>query len=286
MSAIDTIIKDINALKPIPQIAHQILACTEDPNRSISDIADIVLYDPLITATLLRICNSAYFNLPRRIDSIKEAISYLGLEQVIELVLLKSGADVLNNKQEGYGLHEGELWHNAVASAIVAKELSEKLNITPRNRIFTGALLKDIGKIILDRFVSNAFNNINKLVKNDGYSFREAEKAVIGIDHAELGGIIAKKWKFSPQLTTIITHHHLAAPEKRKDPEIAVVYVSDMVCNMMGVGVGVDALAYRFHEDALKNLGISPMDLEALMAVFGEKLNRVQALIHDAGPSE
>ena len=82
MNAIQDLIKEIKNLKPIPQIANQIMAIVENPNASLSDVADIILYDPMTTANLLRICNSAYFALPRKVESVHEAVTLLGLEQV------------------------------------------------------------------------------------------------------------------------------------------------------------------------------------------------------------
>lgn len=279
MSSIEELLKEIEHLKPIPAVVNQIMAAVEKPDSSMAEIAEIIMYDPSITANILKICNSAYFSLPRKIDSVQDAVTMMGIEQVVDIVLLKSGAENLQNGQEGYGLHEGELWKHAVSSALIARTLAEKKGSMNKHIIFTAALLKDIGKVILDRFVSDSYEKIDTLVANEGFSFREAEKKVIGIDHAELGGIIAKLWDFSPKMINMIRHHHLNDDEGKNDLDTQILYVADNVCMMMGIGVGADGLAYRFHKDVLEKLTISPVDLQGIIASFGEEMQKVEDLL-------
>ncbi len=279
MSAIQELIKEIKNLTPIPQITNQIMATVENPNASLSDVADIILYDPMTTANILRVCNSAYFGLSRKVESVHDAVALLGLEQVLDIVLLKSGAANLKKKQEGYGLDEGDLWRYSVSSALIARELAQKKQLPSTQLVFTSALLKDIGKVILNRFVGDSFAKINDLVQNQGLSFKEAEKKVIGADHAELGGLVASNWKFSEKMVYIIQNHHLSDDRARSDLETCLVYLSDIICMMMGIGVGSDGLAYRFYDQVIKDLGFTEKDLQEIIAGFGENIAKVEELI-------
>ena len=279
MSAIKELIKEIDNLKPIPAVVNQIIAVSEDPASSLGDIAEIILYDPVITANILRMSNSAFYNLPRRVESVQEAISFMGMDQVIDMVLMKSGVANISKGQLGYGLHEGELWKHAVSSALIARDLAEKKGSQHKQMIFTAALLKDIGKVILDRFVGHSFQKIDDLVKNQGFSFKEAEKKIIGIDHAELGGLVAEMWDFSEKMVGMIKNHHLNDEAAREDLDTQILYVADNVCMMMGIGGGADGLAYRFHKDVLKKLGITPVDLQEIIASFGSQMKKVEDLL-------
>ncbi|MFA5906772.1 MAG: HDOD domain-containing protein, partial [Desulfobacula sp.] len=187
MSAIQEVVKEIKSLKPIPAVIHQILEVVDKPDSSLAEVANIIQYDPAVTADVLRTCNSAYFGLKQPAESIKDAVSLLGLDQVVQIVLMKSGIKLLSGKQEGYGLHEGAMWKYSVSSALIAKQIAVRLSLNNKNTIFTAALLKDIGKTVLDRFVLQSFEKISALVMDEGLSFREAEKKIIGVDHTELG---------------------------------------------------------------------------------------------------
>jgi len=116
------------------------------------------------------------------------------------------------------------------------------------------------------------------LVRNENFCFREAEKKVFGVDHAELGGIIAKKWSFSDKLVFIILNHHLHNKTAHQDMETCIVYLGDTVCMMMGIGVGSDGLAYRFYKEVLNTLDISEMKLQKIMMDFAQNINKLDFL--------
>lgn len=280
MSSLQYLLAEIQNLKPIPAVTHQLLEVVDNPDSSMEDIANVIQYDPVMTANVLRACNSAYFGLKHPAESIKDAVSMLGTDQVIELVLLKSGAASFSGSQEGYGLEEGEMWRYSVSSAVIAKQMAAKLGLANKNTIFTASLIKDIGKIILEKYVARVRNKILELVEKEDLSFREAEKKLLGIDHAELGAMIAKTWKFSPKMVKIIRHHHLADDTMIKDKEVAVVYLADCVCMMIGVGGGSDGLAYRFKDQALRELGLNADDLALIIADYGANMQEIENLLH------
>lgn len=280
MSSLQYLLAEIQNLKPIPAVTQQLLEVVDNPDSSMEDIANVIQYDPVMTANVLRACNSAYFGLKHPAESIKDAVSMLGTDQVIELVLLKSGAASFSGSQEGYGLEEGEMWRYSVSSAVIAKQMAAKLGLANKNTIFTASLVKDIGKIILEKYVARVRHKILDLVEKENLSFREAEKKVLGIDHAELGAMIAKTWKFSPKMVKIIRHHHLADETMIKDKEVAVVYLADCICMMIGVGVGSDGLAYRFRDQTLRELGIGADDMALIIAEYGANMQEIENLLN------
>jgi putative nucleotidyltransferase with HDIG domain len=279
MFDITSIMKKIDSLKPIPQVAHKIMSIVEDPESSLSELSKVIEYDSSVTANLLKVANSAYFGRPGKFDSVHQAIVYLGMDHVVDLVLLASGADNLKPEQTGYDLQKGDLWKYSVLSALIARELSEKKSIGKPHLIFTAALLKDIGKVILDQYVGDVIKEINAIVVDQDLTFREAEKQVIGIDHAELGGMVAKSWNFSPKMVEIIQNHHQPQKSSISEMESSIVYLADTICMMMGVGGGLDGLAYRFHKEVVKRLQFTERDLQEIMAMFGEKLEHVESLV-------
>jgi putative nucleotidyltransferase with HDIG domain len=280
MNYINKIIKDIDKLKPIPQVANKIMSIVEDRDSSLSELADVVVYDTALTANLLKMCNSAYFGLSKQVDSVHQAVVYMGMDQVVDLVSMIGGAENLKQAQSGYDLDEGELWRYSVSSALIARELAEKKGSKNNHLVFTAALLKDIGKVILNQYVAEASENITNLVSERGYSFTAAEKEVIGIDHAELGGMVAEKWKFSPKMEELIRNHHLSEESSRSDFETCIVFLADTICMMMGIGGGSDGLAYKFHRGVVESLNFSEKDIQEVMAGFGEKFQQVEELVN------
>jgi len=279
MSDIKSIIKKIDHLTPIPQVASKVMSIAEDPKSSMYDLSKVIIYDTAVTANLLKVVNSAYFGLPEKVDSVHQAIVYLGMAQVVDLVLLSVSGENLQTAQEGYDLEAGELWKYSVSSALLARELAEKKGVKETHLIFTAALLKDIGKVILNQYVKDSFDKINALVTKQNFTFREAEKEVIGIDHAELGGMVAENWKFSPKMIEIIRHHHRPQEASISEFESAIVYMADTICMMMGIGVGSDGLAYRFHREVVQNLELTENEFQKIIAGFVEKIKQLETMI-------
>ena len=279
MSATQELIKEIKNLKPFPAVVSQLIEIVDTPGASMKDIAGVIKYDPVVTANLLKTCNSAYFGLKNPAESVEDAVSMLGVDQVVELVLLKSANGLMGKENIGYEVREDAMWKYAVSSAMIAKQIAARLEIGNRNTIFTAALLKDIGKTVLDRFIADRFDKINFLVQNHNLSFQEAEKKVVGVDHADLGGSIAKMWKFSPKMVKIIRHHHLNDESMKKDREVLAVYLADCICMMMGFAVGADGLAYRFHRHAAQELGLTADDISDMIAEFTFQMEEVETLL-------
>jgi putative nucleotidyltransferase with HDIG domain len=280
MSNMNSIIKKIDCLTPIPQVASKVMLIAEDPESSIYDLSKVIIYDTAVTANLLKVVNSAYFGLPEKVDSVHQAIVYLGMSQVVDLVLLSASGENLQTAQEGYDLEAGELWKYSVSSALVARELAEKKGVKDTHLIFTAALLKDIGKVILNQYVKDSFDKINALVTKQNFTFREAEKKVIGIDHAELGAMVAENWEFSPKMVEIIRHHHRPQECSISEFESSIVYMADTICMMMGIGVGSDGLAYRFHRKVVESLELTEIEFQKMVAGFVEKIGQVEAMIN------
>ncbi len=278
MPNINKILKQVKALHPIPAMAHKVLALASDPDCSMSDLVRLVEHDPAITANLLKICNSAYLGLAVKVDSVQQAVTMLGLQHVVELVLAQNLSVNMTKAHKGYQMAKGDLWKQSVASAMVARTLAERRDLLALPAIYTAALLRDIGKVVLHEYVGGKLEKIQGIVKTQNVSFIDAEKECIGMDHATLGGIIAKEWKFSPHMVYMIENHHLSNPEARNDPATATLYLADMVAMMVGTCTGVDRLAYHVYEDIFEDFFLAKDELKALMLTYDGFLKGAQRL--------
>lgn len=283
MAEIDGIIGRIEGLSPVARIGEKIMEIGSNPESSLSELVEVVRYDQGMTANLLRICNSSYFGLSKKIVSLNQAVSFLGMDRVVSFVMMGNCSDNLRHAQPGYDLNEGELWRYSVSSALMSQGLAEKRNLNDIPLIFTSALLKDLGKVVLNSYVKDSAEAISRAVENRGLSFIEAEREVIGIDHAEIGARVAEKWNFSPAMVNIIRNHHHPEISPADDLSLPVVYLADCICMMMGRDVGFDGLAYRYYQNVMDRLHFSDTDLQKTMVGFREKFRMIEALISLSG---
>ena len=153
MTEVAEILKKIPKLKPLPDTAMKIIKAVNDPTASVGDIVETIKYDQVLTAKVLRICNSAYMGLDREITSLKEALMFMGTKRLTQIILLAVPDSPLMDKVEGYGLAQGDLWIHSAGAAIAAQNLGTIVKYPDPNLLFTAGLLHDIGKCLLQEYV-------------------------------------------------------------------------------------------------------------------------------------
>ena len=258
---VDDIISDIKSFPSMSGAALKVLKLVDDPNSTASEIEEILRYEPSITANILKLTNSAYFGVPTKVASIRQAIVLLGWEKLGKLVMTTCVNAVLDKPVRGYDLSPGELWQHSIAVSVAAELLVKELNIDADNEIFTAALLHDLGKLVLGDYVKEDFSAI-KTAAGEGTPFQAAERRVLGTDHAEVGGRLLELWSFPESLVQAVRWHH--EPDSAEEPGaiIDLIHVADVLCLMIGLGVGTEGLQYKPSPAATKRLGLKPRQLE------------------------
>jgi len=278
MPTVESIIEATDHLKPISDVAGKVLALLDDPDCGVSDLSDIVRHEPALTANLLKLANSAYFGLPGKLNDAKQAIVYLGMSQVVDLVLLVSCSNSFSGSLEGYGLKTGELWKSAVSGAIIANDLAQLKGLKQGSLIFTGALLRDIGKVVLDQHINPAISKIMDRVTAQSISFVEAERQVLGFDHVQVGAMVAKNWNFPNSLQCMIRYSHSPLEAKGCFLEASVVHLADALCRELEIGLGVDDQSYPEDERVVRSLGLDDSKIQGVIDNFGIKMERISVL--------
>lgn len=278
MPTIESIIDEIDHLKPVSDVAGKVMALLDDPDCGMSDLSEIIRHDPALTTNVLKLANSAYFGLPGKIYDAKQAVVYLGMTQVVDLVLLVSCSEIFNGSHGGYGLSTGELWKSAVSGAILANDLAEIKGLKHTSLLFTGALLRDIGKVVMDQYVNSAIEPIMDRVKSQDMAFTEAERQVLGFDHSQVGAMVAKNWHFPVPLQCILRYYHKPLEAAGCFLEASIVHMADALCRKMEIGLGVDDPFYSEDNRVARSLGLQISHIQGIIDGFGRKMDRVNAL--------
>ena len=280
MSRVEEILNLVNRVPPFPQVARRVMELLEDPAVTVRQLAEVIQYDQAITANVLKMCNASYFGLPRKVASLDEALVLLGHDTLKDVIVAGSSAQFYRGDVgAGYHLEQGELWKHSVATAIMAKLLVRHVKGVESGVAFTTGLLHDIGKRFLSSFVAEDFKNIMRRVVHEHLSFEAAEKETLGVTHAELGGLILKRWEFPVEMIMAVKQHH-SADALQRDPLTAVVALGNTLVVSMGIGIGADGLAVRVQGAGLKRFGIGQGELDLLMADLMEEMDRAQELLH------
>lgn len=278
MINVEDILGKVDALPPLPGTSLRLINVISDPGSTVNDIVDVIKYDQALTARILRLCNSAYFGLSRNVSSLNEAMVCLGTVKILQLVMAIHTNSLLAEEQEGYDLRSGALWKHSVATAQAATHFAKRMKIENAGLVFTGALLHDIGKVVLSRYVAEEFAQIIDLVTTEKQSFVEAERAVLGFDHTEIGGMVAETWKLPDSLVRCIRYHHMPSEADVIDPLVDAVYLANCTCLLLGMGLGADGLCYRADEEVMTRSGLAENDLEAVGVAMLDDMQKLEAM--------
>jgi len=278
--------RKIDKLKPVSEIARQVISRIEYATCDINELEKIILRDQALTANVLKICNSAYYGLPNRISSISKAVVFLGLKTLRNIVLTACIYNLYEDKLDGYSSKRGELFKHSICCAIVSELIAKQKKLKDPEAVFTAGLLHDIGKVILDQYVFERFNLIIDKVVNEKRSFVAAEKELLGYDHTEVGGIVAEDWRLPPFLVKAISSHHQPEGGQEHAEVVAAVHIADGICSMIGAGCGVDGLANRIHQEAVSIIDLNENDVDRIIEQLAEIMGRDELLWGNAGDCE
>lgn len=279
MRDIEVILKSIEKLPPFPMAVKRALKILDDPDASVAELISVVQYDQAITANVLKLCNSAYYGLRRKVRSLREGLVLLGNAELRDIILSSTVVQFLQQENRGYELARGELWKHAIASAIISRIVSDEVLESENPSLFTAALLHDIGKVVLGSFVEQYFEQMIILVFEKGYSFAEAETETLGINHAEVGGKIAELWLFPEEIVQAIRLHHNPEEASDDDSITPIIYLANIITISMGIGVGCYGLSYRGKEQIMKRYGLKTKDLQKIMVGFYDEYNKTQDIL-------
>jgi putative nucleotidyltransferase with HDIG domain len=258
------LVQTIRDLPALPEVVVRVMRMAEDPRSDAQGIARVIATDQAMAARVLKLANSAFYGLPRRVSTLSEAVVILGFRTIKNLAIAASTFELLNREIAGYWLQRGELWRHSLACAIGAQLIARRVGLPVSEEAFVAGLLHDIGKVAIHLFVREQFDQIMERALQDRIPFVEAEQAVLGFNHAMAGGLIAEKWNLPPLLVSVIKYHHQPSSAPEKEPMISVVHLADLLSITMGIGIGGDGLYYTLEEGTLAMFQLEQADIDEL----------------------
>lgn len=248
MYSLKELIDSIKDIPAMPNIVVKALSLVRDPNVRIKKLAEIMSYDQALSTKILTLVNSAYYGFAQQITSINQAVVLLGLNGAKNIILAVAMKPMFTNQSDK------ELWEHSIKVAIGCEYFAEKLKTMDADEGFMIGFLHDIGKIILNIKEPKYYQDFK--AQNQGLiDIIDAERITFKTDHAQLGGMLSKKWKLPIMLTNSIKYHH--DPLLSTMPNVAsLVYAVDKLLNE-------NYSAELVNEEFLKPLEITVADLEA-----------------------
>jgi len=271
----DKIIKAVKDLPPMPKVIIKIQTLLIDPNSNTKQIADLIETDQAIAAKVLRMANSSFYGMSGKVSSVQHAAVILGFKSLAELTTVAGFSGLLGKKLSGYGYNSNELWKHSLAVALASKIISEKINPEFTNEALTAGLIHDIGKLILDPFVLERREAFDILLEGGNQTFLEAEKQILGFDHAEIAAEICKNWKYPEPLTLAIKYHH--NPSRSNENQMAfILHLADYIAILSGAGYYIHEILDIREEGTENFLSIHQKDLKNISSEILESIVKIE----------
>ena len=215
-------------LVSLPEVCIQVQALADSSHTTADDIADVVSKDTALTTRLLKLVNSAYFSLPRKIDTVSRAVNMIGMRELRNLTLAASAAEVFSRIPPD-PIDMACFWQHSVYTGLLARNLAQCCNVLHSERLFTAGLLHDVGRLLMFMKVPDETASAEALRLQSRRDICEIEEELIGFSHAQVGEALLLHWNMPENLCASIRHHH--DPEAASDAhlESAIVHIADKV---------------------------------------------------------
>jgi len=262
----------IEKIRPIPQVALKVLRIIEDGTYDTDKVAEEVKKDQVISARTIQLCNSAMFTKRHDVVSLEHALVFLGQELFIKLVISAAVQSYYSQCGNGYSLCKGGLYHHAVGTAMIAEKIAGTTEKAPPGVAYTAGLLHDIGKVVLDQYITGAYPMLYREFQDRQSEVIDVETRVLGMDHTRVGEILAQKWFLPTSLADVIRFHHRPEEKKNMDPLTTIVYLADLLMSRFHAGLELERMGTDYITEHLSHLDLSTGKLYDLVDLIPEKV--------------
>lgn len=234
----EELVNKVSDPKVLPFVAKKVLEIVGNENVSIAEICHAIEKDQTITASVLKISNSAFYGLQHEVTSIRQAIMVLGLKSLRTIVVAVS----TKLQYKRFGITEQLMWDHSIGAAIAARYFASSRWKELEELAFLGGLMHDFGKIIMNNECPQEFSEVMQRIYNEGEDSLTAENSIFGYNHTDIGPMVMKKWEFPAIFVHVLGDHHLhkLSLADVQDPAaarvVACVHVGDNICKRLGMG--------------------------------------------------
>ena len=248
----DMVLAKIRQLPSLPAVVLELLASLDDEDADTEVLARKISQDQGLVVKTLRVANSSFYGLQGQVETIQDALVVLGFRQLRTLVVAASVNARIPGAEQDPALNRA-FWQHGLLVGLCARQLAGACGRNAEGA-FTAGLLHDLGRMALGGCFAAEYREVEVYRKAQDCYALEAEAAVLGIDHAAVGGALAERWNLPLSLRQAIALHH--APQESADPAAALIHVADVMAHALDMTHVVDDLVPRLNATAWNQLGL------------------------------
>ncbi len=232
-SVAEMIVSTTGDLPVMPHVANMAMQRLSDPDVSPEELHDIISKDQALAARLLRIANSSCYARSRIVKTIREAVVIIGFNTIKSIIISCAMHDFFKS----FGLAEKFIWEHSLGNAIICRMIARKIRYLKAEEAFLAGLLHDVGKVVLYiKLPQKTMWIFQEVYQNPHIPCYLLEQKVLGLTHAQVGGLLAEKWNFHTDIVEAIAFHH--EPEQAQVNAILahIVSLSNALSHKLCIG--------------------------------------------------
>jgi len=230
---LERLVRRVTELPTLPSTVARILEISGSDNSSAADLAKVIYLDQSLAAKVLRIANSPFYGFARKVKTLEHATVILGFKDIRNMALAMTVFSSFCVKTRNTQFDRVRFWEHSLSCGLAAKVVGEAAGLN-RTELFVTGLIHDLGKIILDRYHQDGFQEVLEVAAKTGMRWTEAEQEVLGFTHAELGQALLEAWKFPSELTCPVGFHHRPWEDTKEPKRSAAVYLANRLTIFYG----------------------------------------------------
>lgn len=229
----ESMIKKFSNIQTLPHVAIKLTKLISADEGGSVEYEEVIKHDPSLVIRLFRLVNSAYFSLREKAETISEALVFIGLDNLRNIVVVEALKDIFKGQIDTEYFSRAGLWNHCVATGLCSKMVSERIFGVKGEDAFLCGLLHDIGMIVEDQAEPELFQLMVSSLE-EGVRFVDHEKMVIGASHCETGFWLSREWKLPASVQFGIRDHHKKIDQIDPGSITGIVQLSEMLVSKLG----------------------------------------------------
>jgi HD-like signal output (HDOD) protein len=268
-------VENVLQLISLPEIYLRLQNTIDDPLHSREQIAEVITYDPALSARVLRIANSSYYSFPREIETVVSAVGIIGELDLRNLVLVTTVVGSMSSL-DYRGVDIDAFWLHSLRCAIIARLIAQSAGGNNPDILFLAGMLHDLGILVIYQQDSTLAGSIARQMEEKHQLRDQAERELLGFDHAEVGALLIEAWGLSAELTALTRCHHQYQLAQDNKPAASMLALANLLAD--ADTALIDASDIRL-EAMMSDLGISQDSLEGIIESGEQQCQEVKTII-------
>jgi HD-like signal output (HDOD) protein len=281
MNTAEALVEHCSSLVALPEAYLQVKKIIDDPESTMAELAAAISIDPGMTAIVLKLVNSAFYGMPRKVETISRAVGILGMQPLHDLVLAVSVTKAFSGLSQQV-MNMKTFWSNSFFSGLAARELARKCFLVDSERMFVEGLLRDLGHLLIYQHLPEQAEEAMKVSTNTGESIHMAEQKLLGFDYTHVGKALVTAWKLPINLGEAIRHQHNPSGTPDYQFEAALLNIAGALTEGFQAPNGEGNWETQMAPESWTLTGLDQETIKNCMIEAGKQLSSMLDLMNEA----